>query len=278
MKSLFETIHFELGQSLRATDFRGFGAPYSHHPEIELVYIIEGQGIRMIGQNVSLYESGDLVLLGPNLPHWWKPKKEGGDSDTERAMVIQCRAEWIEQASKTIQELKILATLLNKSRGGIHFPIQHHLELAQKVESLLKAPAKKQFIHWIDILYDCLESEYSEIICPHNQLNSLDLRIQKAIQYLQNHINQPISQTEVAKHIHLSPVHFSRLFKESVKMSFPEYCHQLRIPYIAQQLSDTHLNIAELAYENGYANLSNFNRVFKRIMGLSPLNYLKKTQ
>ena len=60
-------------------------------------------------------------------------------------------------------------------------------------------------------------------------------------------------------------------------MSFPDYLHQMCIALIYQHLhSNGDLNIAELAFHHGYANLSNFNRAFKRAMGMTPFEYRKK--
>ena len=48
-----------------------FQAPFHYHPELELVYIKESCGKRIIGNSVEHFEAGDMVFLGSNIPHVW---------------------------------------------------------------------------------------------------------------------------------------------------------------------------------------------------------------
>lgn len=73
MKPEFESIEFQQRATFLVRQFEEeyFSSSYHFHPEIELAYIIKGQGKRFVGNRVEEYMANELVLLGENLPHCW---------------------------------------------------------------------------------------------------------------------------------------------------------------------------------------------------------------
>jgi hypothetical protein len=94
MKPLFQKVPVKLESSFSVRhDVRpNFGGIWHYHPELELHYIIRGEGVRFIGDNISNFSHGEIVLVGENLPHTWRCKEEyfypDNDLDVE-AVVIQ---------------------------------------------------------------------------------------------------------------------------------------------------------------------------------------------
>ena len=78
MKAVLEKVITEDESSIRAFKYSAdeFDAPWHIHPEYELTYILNSTGIRYVGNNISDYQTGELVLLGSNLPHCWKNEEE----------------------------------------------------------------------------------------------------------------------------------------------------------------------------------------------------------
>src|SRR5471030_2629123 len=96
IKASFEILQPGTGQSflVRKFDKRAFDGPYHFHPEYELTSIIKGTGKRYVGSNMQDFFAGDLVLLGPNLPHCWK--QEAGSEQMEAgAIVVQFNADFL---------------------------------------------------------------------------------------------------------------------------------------------------------------------------------------
>ena len=85
IKASYEVLQPASGHSflIRKFDKIAFDAPYHFHEEYELTYILHGRGKRYVGSHMEDFTSGDLVLLGPNLPHCWK--LEADDQDQRRS-------------------------------------------------------------------------------------------------------------------------------------------------------------------------------------------------
>ncbi|MGH8019505.1 MAG: cupin domain-containing protein, partial [Opitutaceae bacterium] len=92
MRARFEKIPSDPQRSFRATDLRlpRFDAPWHFHPEIELTLILASRGRRFVGDRIERFAEGDLVLLGPNLPHFWhNDQKQRSEVTTAHAIVVQ---------------------------------------------------------------------------------------------------------------------------------------------------------------------------------------------
>ena len=277
MKSLFEKVILDPGSSIKVIEVNGFEAPFSHHPEVELVLIVEGRGARFIGHHPMPFFDGDLVLLGSNVSHWWKPDRPQG-SHREHAIVVQAREDLMDAAKGVFPECTALQAMLDQAQRGLYFPKETHGKVIEKIIALPKLPQERRVFSWIDILWDLhLGGQGLAISSMPVSTKIEDAKLRQGIEYTLKNLHRSVSQSEVASVLCISTVHFSRLFKRSVRMSFPDYLHQMRIALICQHLQgDGELNIAELAFHHGYSNLSNFNRAFKRMMTMTPFEYRKK--
>src|SRR5580692_12119407 len=87
---IFEEVPFvgPVSVAVREFEFPAFRFPWHRHPEVELTWILEGSGLRCVGDSVEPFQAGDFCLLGPNLPHAWlsAPTKTSGRA---RSLVIQ---------------------------------------------------------------------------------------------------------------------------------------------------------------------------------------------
>ncbi len=91
-----------------------------------------------------------------------------------------------------------------------------------------------------------------------------------AIDYVGDNLEKDLTLAEIAGAAHMSPYHFSRLFKESTGLTPHRYVIERRVQRAKELLSSTALPIAEIALLCGFANQSHLNRHFKRLLGVSP--------
>lgn len=100
--------------------------------------------------------------------------------------------------------------------------------------------------------------------------------IDEAKRYIEKECHREISLTEVAEHVYLSPVYFSRLFKESTNENYSEYLTRARIRKAKTLLKETHYRIYEICDQVGYKNIKHFYKVFKKETGKTPKDYRQK--
>jgi YesN/AraC family two-component response regulator len=99
--------------------------------------------------------------------------------------------------------------------------------------------------------------------------------IARALEYASGHCTEFITLSQVARQASLSKFHFCRLFHREMGLSFRQYLHGLRVRRARALLADPNLSVTEVAYAAGFNDLSNFDKVFRKIVGISPRAYRK---
>ncbi len=100
--------------------------------------------------------------------------------------------------------------------------------------------------------------------------------IRLALKYIEAHYHEDISQSDVAKAVHLNPSYFSTLFKKSLDKGFSDYLTELRIEHIKKRLVTTSEKIKNIAAAGGFSDYQYFVKVFKKNTGLTPGQYREK--
>src|SRR5690606_334079 len=113
----------------------GFAAPFHFHPEYEITYITGGKGKRFVGNNMTGFSPGDLVLIGTNLPHCWKLDEEA--NAVAGSMVIQCSPGFMGDPFFHSPGLGLIQKMLSKSAAGIRFRSEEHTSELQSRENLV---------------------------------------------------------------------------------------------------------------------------------------------
>ncbi|MDA3731050.1 AraC family transcriptional regulator [Niameybacter massiliensis] len=103
-----------------------------------------------------------------------------------------------------------------------------------------------------------------------------ELDIRQMVKYIDEHITDHISLTNVAQHVNYSPYYCSVCFKESIGTSIKSYILKKRLQYAAESLCNTNLRIIDIAYQYGYSSQEAFSRAFSTFYGISPYEYRQK--
>lgn len=118
---------------LRTFGRTGFAAPYHFHPEYELTWIVKGSGKRYAGSNMADFSDGDLVLLGPHVPHCWKLQP---DAKTARSIVIQFTPDFLGNGFFDKAELVNIHKLFHRSGSGIQFIKRTRALVQEQIKAL----------------------------------------------------------------------------------------------------------------------------------------------
>lgn len=275
MRASYEKIPANDETSLLARHIKVpyFDAPLHFHPEYELTLIISGNGKRFVGDSVENFESGDLVLLGSNLPHFWRSDKPS--ETTSEAIVIQFSTDFVENILGKLAECKNILSMLILAKCGIKFKAS----FAVLLEDLIDKKDLKRLTLFIELLETLSQSTDYQILASENfnikPDDAENERMRKILEFTLDNFQNEVEINEVADLANLTVPSFCRYFKARTRKTYIDYLHEIRVGHARKLLIDNKLSISQIGLECGFQNLSNFHRIFKKQVGLTPLAYRK---
>ncbi|RPD99106.1 AraC family transcriptional regulator [Aureibaculum marinum] len=275
MKAVFEPISNALNRSFHYRVFEKleFETPWHYHPECELTYITQSTGIRSVGNSIQAYEPGELVLLGPNLPHCWRTNTSS--EQLAKSTVVQFQEDFIGTGWLEKEEFTLIKRMLDRSTYGLIFDKKTAQSVGQKMISLKTMSPTLQIIEFIKLLHE-LSLKKPEILSLGARFNVnavVSKRIEKIINFVANNYQKKIDSSQLGELVFMTPVSFSKFFKKTFKKTFTSYLNEYRISKACELLKDTELSVEQIAFETGYPNLSFFHRQFKLFTKRTPAQY-----
>ena len=261
-------------------DEQFFNSPLHVHPEFEMVYIKESAGKRIVGNRIEKFSAGDVVLMGPNLPHIWINDDEyvkGQAVDRARSIIIYFHPRLFENGFFDLEEAAPIRDLLKSAKKGIVLSGKTRAAVAGYMERLLLAQGFKRVLLLLEML-ECMavKEELAFInsveLLQHESRQEKD-RLCDVYKFVNENFRGDIQLKDVARLTNLTPQSFCRLFKKRNNLHFVEYLNQVRINNACRMLLDTDWTISEIAYNCGYKTISNFNKLFKETTGYAPKSY-----
>jgi len=266
---------------IKKIDTSYLDSPFHFHPNCELVYIEEGYGKKVIGDNISNFNEGDVLLMGPDLPHILTNDDDfyrGNKRLRSKAIVIYFSPLILDNLLRP-NSLVSLNTLIKRSRRGLSVTGRTKEIVGEKILEMAQQEDISQFITFLsilDILIGSKETKYLSSDKFVNTYNEKDTgRINAVYRFLMHNFKKDIQLEEVAGIAHLAPTAFCRFFKQRTKKTFSAFLNELRIRHACELLNNPELSITEISSLSGYHNATNFNKFFKEITGLTPTSFRK---
>ncbi|MCK5815528.1 MAG: helix-turn-helix domain-containing protein [Flavobacteriaceae bacterium] len=279
MEFVFEKIFVPERQSFITRELPLMSNERIHsHTNFELNLITHGSGRRIVGDNISGFEKGDLVLLGKDLPHCWEVLDHEKDNKST-CIVTHFNEDIIKSDFFNIPELDSVFNLLTSANRGIRFKIDDISEIKAILEKMVHLKGLEYYINLLQTINILLKTKNRKFLSNPVNLNapfSANLeKINKIYEYVFQNIQEGIKLEEASAVLNMAPSSFCRYFKKKTEITFMEYVKSVRIGIAAKLLAETDKQITKICYECGYNNLANFNHYFKKSMGLTPTNYRK---
>lgn len=266
--------------SLIERDDAFFKAPFHFHPEMELVYITESYGKRIIGDNIEPFSRDDMVFIGSNLPHVWLNDDifyKHGSKLKARAIVLYFNKNIFSNDFYEMQEAFKLNEFFKNAEKGIRINGETKEIIRDKITTLLSKNDFEKILGLFEVLHILSQSKDVSFITSDGynaQLKHSETdRLSNVYKYVQRHFKDNVTLGTIANISNLTPQSFCRLFKKRTGKSFVEYLNEVRISAACKYLLDSDWSISEVAYNCGFKTVSNFNKLFKNITGHSPKNY-----
>ncbi len=286
MKPLFHKVPVKLESSfsIRNDVKPNFGTIWHYHPELELHYVVRGEGVRFIGDNISNFSKGDMVLLGENLPHTWRCKEEYFQSNSDfevEALVLHFLPDCLGEDLIKLPEAYLIPKLFEKAKKGMVITG----EIKEKLVDLMHAATTATNLDKIIILLSILKSlaetdEYTPIVNGQGafyQSNEADTqRLNKVCTYTLTHYKKDITLEEISAISNLSVTSFCRYFKLLTNKTYYDFLIEIRISHACRSLIENKVPTEVICFDCGFNNVSNFYRHFKKVTGVTPLEYKRK--
>lgn len=247
---------------------------WHHHPELELTLTLNSAGQRFVGDHVGTYGHGDLVLVGPNLPHTWASREKLDPAGPHVALVLWFEREWLETMIGGSVELRPVRDLIERSATGLAFSPQTGLALRDEIEAIFTRPPLERLLGLVSVLGRLSQAPAQPLsrVAPRATDGSRS-RLDRVLTHLHQHYAEPVSLPELAEIAALSVSGLHRLFTRHTRTSIGTYLTGLRIGDACSRLSSTDQPIQHVADAVGYGSLANFNRQFRALRGMTPREY-----
>jgi AraC-like DNA-binding protein len=253
-----------------------FDFPLHYHEEMELNFISNASGARrVVGDHIEEIGDVELVLVGSNLPHVWETHKLDGREIHE--VTIQFHKDLFDEKFLRRNQLRVIRELFEKSKCGILFSKETAQSIGPRLVKLNKKHGFDSVLELMSILHDLSSSRnmrtLSDSTFSQAEFSYNSRRIEKVMEYINLNFDKQVNLAEVAKIANMTEVSFSRFFKSRTGTNFTDSLTDIRLGHASRKLIDTTEAVAEVAYNCGFNNISNFNRIFKKKKGCTPKEF-----
>jgi AraC-like DNA-binding protein len=252
---------------------------FHYHPEIQISYIVEGTGTRIIGNSVGRFNKDELYLIGSNIPHIFKSDKNYYENNAPLSHAISFYFTFDAFGDKffDLPESKEIRNLLMNSKKVVFLNDISIQQLKGEFFKISEMTGFNKLQMFFSILFQISKIKEQKLLSKTTyELRNTEKygkRINDIFDFVINNYKKSITLDKAAEIANLSTTAFCRFFKERTRKSFTEFVNEVRVGEACKLLSSNDLNISQVCYEVGFNNISNFNRKFKDITNLTPKEY-----
>ena len=255
--------------------------PLHFHEDFELNLTLNGNGTRIVGNQVDIFTTQDLILVGPNILHCYKKQNDEKPNICD-VYIVQFSKDLLQYPIFTTTRLQHIKNLLERAtNGGIKFSDKIIDKLKDNIKKVVNAKDFEQFILFLELLNDLAKAEEQEYLTISMNKKGADIlyslpknrRINKIIEFVELNYRKKILLEDIGEMVGMSSGSVSKFFKKKTQHNFSDFLNFYRVNCATRMLIETELFISEVCYSSGFENISNFNRVFKEQLKCTPSEY-----
>lgn len=247
-----------------------------YHTDYEIYYLLNGKRRFFIGDSIYNIKGGDAVVLPKGVIH----RTTYLDSSSHERFNTVFSKNYIEDIMSVISD-NFMGDIFSshyivsvpQSRQGYVTGIFERMYMEYTSGDMYSGiNIKNNLQELVIFLIRCLNFRESYVTAP---LDTTDYLMQEAARYISGNFNKELTLNDVAARVNMSPSYFSKKFKGATGFGFKEYLINLRLNKAALLLLETNLSVTDIAMNCGFNDSNYFGDIFRRIKGMSPLNYRK---
>ncbi len=250
------------------------------HPEYQITLIIKGEGSFTIGESTGKFEKRNMFVVGSNVPHVFKSAREYYENQKliSHSLSIFFKEDSFGAEFFKLPETKHIGKMLYSFNRGIK--IKEDKKCSKYFFDVINSKGIDRIKNFLDLLNELSTfskvkflSREKEIIKSNEQS---DKRMNEIFRFVLNNYQSEIKLKTISGIANLSEPAFCRYFKKRTRKTFFDFLNELRISEACKLLLNKDTSISEAAFEVGFNNISNFNRKFKSILGVTPTEYSRR--
>lgn len=255
---------------------------WHYHPEVELIHFNKGFGTQFIGDSITCFEPGDILLIGPNLPHYWKFEETILEDVPEEAdiRVAHFSENFLGNLFLNLPENKAIKDILEKSKRGIRVINGDRKKISELMGLMLGSSGTERIIYLIQTLLEIARCSHIDVLSSlgfaYNKEEVERDRINDIYEYTYANFRNKINLEEISDIARISPNSFCRYFKSRTQKTYSQFLMEIKVGQACRLLIDNKMNIKQVCYESGFNNFASFHKCFKSITGKSPLMYQRE--
>lgn len=280
IQSFNDSLRCPISPRVKIVDEPFLDTPLHFHDSCELVCIEEGFGTRIVGNRTSSFTEGDMLLIGPNLPHTWQtnaPFQQGNHK--VKARVIYFKPDFLQELSSKTSDHTKISGFLERSLRGIAFYGRTQKQVSRKLQSIAAQEGLRKIILFLEIIELLIQSKEYDLVADAAYKNShahKDTgRFNEVHHYILSNFLNEIRLDDMAGIANMTPKSFCRYFKSHTGKPLMQYVNELRIGHACRLLEQEEYSISAVCFDSGYNNLSHFYNSFKHVTSQTPYEFRK---
>lgn len=255
---------------------------WHYHIEAELIHFKKGNGTQFIGDHIQNFKDGDVILVGSNLPHYWRFDDGYFNNDANvcaDVLVAHFRENFWGDQFLNLPENKGIRNVFEKAKRGICIQGPVKVEIGLLLEKMLETEGSRRVMLLIEALALIAENEVAPLasIGFNNDFKEVEHdRINAIYEFTLANYRRKISTEEIAAVASISPHSFCRYFKSRTRKTYSQFINEIKVGQICKMLIEDKISIKQICFESGFQNFASFHKYFKQVTGKTPLQYQKK--
>lgn len=252
-----------------------FGARWHYHNAIEMTSILRGTSTCFVADRLQRFSAGEVFVLGENVPHYWHhPRGSEGLS-----ILWEFPAE---HGLWDLNEIRAIRLLAERALRGLALGGSTGKLVCRGVEELTDMTGLQRLGGLFQLFHRVLHADVADAQLVAERpfdLTGVDEdeeAIRRALSYIHANYREPITLPDLLRLTSMSRTTFSRKFLATTNTCFTSYLNRLRLQAVCRELISSSHPIGGVALDHGFTQLSFFNRIFRRELGMSPKAYRER--